>query len=196
MNKKLRKPSEIILKSGKTLQEVLELHKMWLDNEEGGERANLSFEDLSCVDLSYTDLSEAIFYKADLYHANLNHANFYEADLKDANLYGADLYHAIFYKADLYHANLNHVILTNAKFYLTNLYKAEGDFVSVSNIGSRNDTTHYFYKDNRVICGCFSGTMEEFEEKVRKSYGEDKKEYKQYMATIRILKELAELKME
>ncbi len=150
MEKKLRQPSEVILKSGKTLQEVLELHKKWLDNEEGGERANLSGEDLSYVNLRGANLSYA-------------------------NLYGADL--------------------TNTKFYSTNLYKAKGDFVGVENIGSRGDTTHYFYKDNRVICGCFSGTMEEFKEKVKETYNEDDREYKEYMMAIEFLKGLAKLYM-
>lgn len=151
----LRQPNEVILKNGKTLEEVLRLHENWLNGLEGGEKANLSGEDLNYADLS----------KVDLRYADLRYA-----DLTETNL-------------------------TNAKFYLTNLYKAKGDFVGVEKIGSRNDTTHYFYKDNRVICGCFDGTMKQFEEKVKETYGENDKEYKEYMIAIRTLKELAELEI-
>ena len=53
------------------LSEILAKHKAWLNNEEGGERANLS-----CADLS---------------DANLSYANLSCADLSDANLRNADL---------------------------------------------------------------------------------------------------------
>ncbi len=183
MNKELRKPSEVILRDGRTLEEVLKLHKMWLYREEGGKKANLSFEDLS-----YTDLSSANLKGTDFYHANLSYAN-----LEGTNLEGTNLSCAILEGTNLSYANLTEAILTNTKFYLTNLYKAKGDFVGVENIGSRNDNTHYFYKDNRVICGCFSGTMEEFKEKVKESYGEGDRGYQEYMIAIDTLKRLAEL---
>ena len=187
---KLRQPNEIILKNGKTLEEVLRLHEKWLKDEERGERADLSGEDLN---------------KAILKGTNLTHANLEGADLEGAILKGTILSDAILNNVDLSHANLTHAnlegadlegaILENCKFYLTNLYKCKGEFVGVENIGSRNDTTHYFYNDDRVICGCFDGTMEEFENKVKDSYDEDDKEYKQYIIAIRTLKELAELEL-
>lgn len=86
--------------------------------------------------------------------------------------------------------------LSKTKFYLTNLYKTKGDFVGVENIGSRNDTTHYFYNDNRIICGFFDGTMKKFEDKIKEIYKENSKEYKQYMIAIDTLKKLAELEGE
>lgn len=47
------------------LKEVKYKHKKWLNNEEGGERAdlrsaNLSYADLSSADLRYANLSETI----------------------------------------------------------------------------------------------------------------------------------------
>ena len=41
------------------LNTILEKHKLWLDNKEGGERANLMSADLRCTDLSGANLSGA-----------------------------------------------------------------------------------------------------------------------------------------
>ena len=193
---KLRKPSEVILSNGKTLEEVLELHNKWLKNEKGGEKADLRGTDLSYADLRYADLYNADLSEASLRYTNLYNANLSEVDLRYTNLNYADLRCADLSYAKLRYTNLSYANLTNTEFYLTDLYKAKGDFVSVGNIGSRNDTTHYFYNIDRVICGCFDGTMEQFEEKVKKSYGEDEVEYKEYMIAIRTLKELAKIELE
>ena len=49
------------------ISEILRKHKMWIDDEEGGERADLRGADLSEADLSGADLSGA-----DLSGANLD----------------------------------------------------------------------------------------------------------------------------
>ena len=71
------------------LNSILELHRKWLYDEEGGKRADLSFKNLR---------------GADLYGANLRGANLRGANLRGANLRGADLYGANLYGADLYGA--------------------------------------------------------------------------------------------
>ena len=53
------------------LQEILDKHKKWLNDEEGGEKANLRNANLS---------------DADLRGANLINANLRDANLRDANL--------------------------------------------------------------------------------------------------------------
>ncbi len=58
------------------LTDILNKHKMWLNGEVGGIRA---------------DLSEADLNEANLYKANLHGANLCEADLRRADLSGADL---------------------------------------------------------------------------------------------------------
>ena len=63
------------------LEKVLDLHKKWLNNEQGGERANLYEADLSGTDLRGADLRGA-----NLYEANLRGANLKGADLREANL--------------------------------------------------------------------------------------------------------------
>ena len=58
------------------LKSVLEKHKKWLNNEDGGKRA----------DLSWADLRGANLIGADLRGANLNGADLREADLRGANI--------------------------------------------------------------------------------------------------------------
>ena len=73
------------------LAEILAEHKLWLNDEEGGVRANLSKANLSGADLSWADLSGADFSKADLSGANLSWADLSGANLSGANLSGANL---------------------------------------------------------------------------------------------------------
>ena len=63
------------------LKDILEKHFLWLKGDPNGERA-----DLSWADLSKADLSGAILRKADLSGANLRGANLREADLRWADL--------------------------------------------------------------------------------------------------------------
>ena len=79
----MRNPKDI--KIGEfTLEEILERHKHWWDEDCDGwrdMRANLSRANLSRADLSGANLSIA----------NLSRANLSRADLSGANLYGANL---------------------------------------------------------------------------------------------------------
>ena len=60
------------------IKEVLEKHRKWLTDEEGGE----------CADLSRANLSGANLSRANLSGAYLSWANLSEADLSGANLSG------------------------------------------------------------------------------------------------------------
>ena len=82
------------------LKEILERHQKWLNDEEGGEQANLCGANL---------------YGADLWEANLRGANLYGADLREANLWGANLREADLRGADLCGANLWGANLREAK---------------------------------------------------------------------------------
>ena len=78
------------------LDEVLVKHKKWLNDEDGGERADLRGADLRGAYLwgAYlqgADLWDADLRGANLWHANLRHANLRDADLRGAYLQGADL---------------------------------------------------------------------------------------------------------
>ena len=112
------------------LKNILKLHKKWLNNEEGGLKADLRGADLREADLREADLSGADLSGANLYEANLRGANLYradlcgailcEADLREANLRGATLYRADFCGADIREATLHGADLRGA-----NLRKAK-----------------------------------------------------------------------
>ena len=73
------------------LQLQIDKHTKWLNDEEGGERANLRSADLSGADLSGADLRSANLSGADLSGANLRSADLSGANLSGANLRSADL---------------------------------------------------------------------------------------------------------
>ena len=102
------------------LKEILKKHAMWLNDEDGGERANLYGANLYGAnlygaDLRGADLRDANLYGANLRGADLRGADLYGADLRGANLYGADLRGADLRGADLRGANLYGADLRGAK---------------------------------------------------------------------------------
>ena len=106
------------------LKDVLDKHLKWLRDEDGGERANLSWADLYGANLSRANLSRANLSRADLSGADLSGAYLYGADLSGANLYGANLSGADLYGANLYGANLSGANLYGANLSGANLYGA------------------------------------------------------------------------
>ncbi len=68
----------------------------------------------------------------------------------------------------------------------------EYDFITIGPIGSRSDiTTFYRLKQGGigVNCGCFNGTLDEFEAAVHETHAGNEHE-KAYMAAIRMAKEI------
>ncbi len=101
------------------LNKVLEKHKKWLNDEPGGERADLRRANLQGADLRGANLQEA-----NLRGANLQGANLRRADLWRANLQGADLRGADLREADLRGANLQEANLRGANLQGANLQEA------------------------------------------------------------------------
>ena len=97
------------------LEEILKKHKKWLNAEEGGERADLRYANLSSSNLRSADLSSA-----DLRYANLSYANLSYANLSSANLRSADLRYA-----DLFSSNLRSADLSSADLSSANLRSAD-----------------------------------------------------------------------
>ena len=96
------------------LQKILEAHKKWINNEDGGVRAYLRRADLRSADLSGANLSGAYLSGANLSGAYLRRADLRRADLSEANLREADLRRADLRRADLRRADLRRADLRGA----------------------------------------------------------------------------------
>ena len=125
------------------LKEILKKHEMWLKDEKGGERADLSNADLSSVNLwnanlIYADLNGANLSNADLWNANLWNANLTYANLSGANLSDADLK-----CANLKCANLSDADLINTDLSGTNLWDADLSGADLKNIKTNTSTIGY-----------------------------------------------------
>ena len=166
--------------------------------------ADLRYANLQGVDLRYACLQGANLRGADLHNADLRDANLYNAylynaDLRDADLRDADLRHAYLYGAYLYGADLCDANLYNAYLYGVDLcgidwgdwgkIQTKSDILSIGAIGSRNGYTMIFHTDKGLFvqCGCFGGTIEEFEAKVKETHKGNKHE-RDYMAMIEFVK--------
>ena len=97
------------------LNEILDKHKKWLENVDGGERANLSGAYLSGANLYRADLSVADLSGANMYRADLSGADLSGADLSGANMSRANLSVADLSGANMSRANLSGAYLSGAK---------------------------------------------------------------------------------
>lgn len=105
------------------LNEILELHKMWLDRKDG-KRADLTGVDLCGLNLHDANLKYADLHGANLSKANLSCANLSYADLHDANLSETNLKYAELFKANLSHTYLILANLLEADLMYANLENA------------------------------------------------------------------------
>ena len=123
----MRKPEEIMI-GERTLAEVLERHKHWLNEDcEGWEdmRAVLTDADLTDAVLTDADLTDAVLTGAVLTDADLRRADLTRANLTHANLTHADLTGAVLTDADLTGAGLTRAVLTDADLTGADLTRAE-----------------------------------------------------------------------
>ena len=88
------------------LDEILRLHKLWLEGKDGGKRADLAGANLRRADLAGANLYGANLSKADLFGATLKGANLEGATLKGAGLAGANLQGANLSRANIFGAGL------------------------------------------------------------------------------------------
>jgi uncharacterized protein YjbI with pentapeptide repeats len=124
---------------------------------------------------------------ADLRGANLLGANLQGADLRGANLLGADLR-----GANLRRANLQGADLLETNLRRANLQGAkDGDkeilnIIQCSGIGSRRRmTTAVILKDEiKIYCSCFTGSITEFDDRIKVVYANSPKHLMEYQATI------------
>ena len=126
---------------------------------------------------SYANLRSADLRSADLRYADLRSANLSYADLRYANLRSADLRSADLRYADLRSANLSYADLDKR-------------YISITRIGSSNRMTTYCFDDDVIWCGCFKGTLQEFENKVNETHKDNELYLKQYLGAINYIKSL------
>ena len=129
-------------------------------------------------------LIEAVRKGADLGGAYLRGAYLGGAYLRDADLGGAYLRDADLRDADLGGADLGE----------WGKIQSPSDILIVGAIGSRNGYTTIFHTDKGLFvqCGCFKGTLDEFEAKVKETHQGNKRE-RDYLALIQFAKVKFEL---
>ena len=159
------------------LKKILKDHSDWLMDNNVGSRANLRGAYLSGADLCGADLRDADLSGADLRGADLRGAELRGAYLSDADLSGADLRGADLLGADLSGADLSYA----------NLDKR---YISITRIGSRKGMTTYCFDDDIIWCGCFKGTLEQFEERVNRTHANNEQCLKEYTGFINYIKSL------
>ena len=107
------------------LAEVLRLHKLWLEDDPAGKRADLRGANLQRADLQRADLQRADLRCANLWGANLRDADLRGADLRDADLRRANLWGANLRCANLWGADLRGADLRDADLRCANLRGAD-----------------------------------------------------------------------
>lgn len=161
------------------------------------EQAAVSLVDLSYADLSYADLHSIDLTYVNLRYANLSYTNLSCARLRFANLYSADLGFANLHSTDLTYANLSssnlrYVNLSSANLSSVNLSYAQTDkrYIQIGCIGSPKQMMTYCFEDDFVMCGGFTGTLKEFEERVRETHKDNPQYLKEYTGAIKYINSL------
>jgi hypothetical protein len=114
--------------------------------------------------------------------ANLRSVNLSSANLRSVNLSSADLRSVNLSSADLRSVNLSSANLSSAK--------TDKRYIQISCIGSRNAMTTYCFEDNTIWCGCFKGTLEEFEARTRDYHEYNESYLNEYLGFINYIKSL------
>src|ERR1700761_9096846 len=101
-------------KTPEEIVRIFEAHERWLKKQNGGIRADLTFQVLSGANLQGIVLRAAKLTGCDLSYARLDGADLRQCDLFSADLHGADLSDADLSHADLRGANLRDAKLRRA----------------------------------------------------------------------------------
>ena len=180
--------------SQEELEDILKKHKKWLNNQNGGERANLIDADLSYLNFKKVDLRCAKMTSVNLTHADLTDTVLKNADLRSANLTdtvlkNADLTDTNLAFANLKRANLKGTDLTNTTIWDTIFSNAGGkSIISIQlNTSVENRVINYIPEIDWVSAGCFRGTLEELKNKVKYTHSDNEKIRKRYEKAIEFI---------
>lgn len=174
------------------LNNILELHQKWLDDDDGLEGKRLSLGD---ADLSNANLQDANLYCADLCGANLYEANLYNTNLHNANLYCTDLRGTNLHGADLCGADLRGADLRGAKLGWVNWHEAKGIAVYIAGLQSSRHNAQLVYIPSLDVAttGCWQGSWKDTKEQVDKVYkNENISIYKKYQIAFKYIEEQME----
>lgn len=89
--------------------------------------------------------------------------------------------------ANLYGANLSGAEMAHAE--------TDKRYIQIGCIGRFKRITTYCVDDNIVWCGCFTGTLEEFEERVKVTHADNKQYLGEYLGAINYFKQLKDMKL-
>ena len=179
----------------KKLQEILDKHARWLNNEAGGVRANLQGADLHYANLQYANLQGADLFGANLRKADLLGTNLQGSSLQCANLEGADLGGTDLHGADLQGANLQGADLQDASLNWANWHEVNGIRVYVAGLQSSRDNAQLTYIPSIDVAttGCWQGTWQETIERIHSVYDEGTRERQAYDLAIEYIQAQMEL---
>lgn len=116
--------------TNKQIKEIIGKHKLWLDNKDGGVRANFDGSNLTNVNLRGTNLDYASLVRVKLDSADLEGASFVGANFDYASLVCVKLNYANLDSASFVGTNLGYANLVYAKLDSANLNNAS--FVSAN----------------------------------------------------------------
>ena len=80
--------------------------------------------------------------------------------------------------ADLRYANLSYA-------------KTDKRYIQIGCIGSSKRVTTYCFEDDEITCGCFKGTLKEFEKQVKETHKDNKQYLNEYLGAIKYIKSIA-----
>ena len=150
------------------------------------------------VNLRGADLSHVNLSRADLRHADLSVADLRHADLSGADLCGASLSGADLSMTDLFGTNLSGADLCGAEHNGEVLWKTCPvlQFGCCGSVGRATFVMFYADKSEpQINCGCFRGTISEFEERIHRTHGGTFHEY-EYMAMVDHIKAIRKYQLE
>lgn len=107
------------------LDEVIRKHKLWLNGEEGGERANLIDKDLRGLDMDGADMRDARMEHVDMRYASMRNADMRNAHMRDANMEYIYMRSANMENADMVNVNMRFAIMMGANMEDANMEYAD-----------------------------------------------------------------------
>jgi len=134
--------------------------------------SNLRYSDLRYSDLRYSDLRYSNLRYSDLRGSNLRYSNLIGSNLSGSDLSGSDLRGSNLRGSDL------------------NGSDTDKRYIQISCIGSAKRLTTYCFEDDKIWCGCFTGTLEEFKKQVKETHDNNPQYLAEYLLFVEYLKSL------